>query len=79
MIGPQLQEFRARRFHDLKTTSSAGIHPACVVGNAAWEHPAFLSEAFADQGGATRLELLNDHEEHGPQFITPWGRAKPWR
>jgi len=65
---PTSQQVRMRSVHDLETASPAGFHPTGVVGDALREHPAALLEAFANQGGATRLEVFDNHEEHAPQF-----------
>jgi hypothetical protein len=76
MTHPASQQFRIRRFHDLKAARTARFHPARVVDDALREHPPATFEAFTNQRDATRLEVLDDHEEHAPQFTPAWTRVK---
>src|SRR6185436_11399288 len=53
-----------RRFHNLETTSTLSIHPACEVGDALGQHPARMFEPLANRPGIAIFEVFDDHEQH---------------
>ena len=65
--GPALQQFHARRFHDLETPATVRFHPAREVSRARRQHPPRGSKPLADQRKGARLEAFNDHEQHAPK------------
>jgi len=76
MNHPASQQFQIHGPHDLKAASPARLHPACVVDDAFGEHSATALEAFTNPREAARLEILDDHEDHGPQSTLAWDHMK---